>query len=80
MKKRLYDGICSSLGSALCVEVPQYVRDVGVYRALLVGLECGGESGLALLAAHQAAAQQVDDHLAAVQRFELPEVGVEGGG
>ena len=42
-------------------------------------LEGCGECGLALLAAHQAGAQQVDQHLVAIPPPHLLQVGLEGG-
>ena len=38
---------------------------------LLVGLECGGQRGLALLAAHQAGAQQVHDDNVPVESLDI---------
>ena len=65
-----------ALVSALRVEVPEDVRHVGVRGDLLVGLEGGGQRGLALLAAHQAGAQQVHDNNVPVERLDI-DIGID---
>ena len=69
-----------ALVPALRVEVPEDVRHVGVRGDLLVGLEGGGEGGLALLAPHQVGAEQVHDDDVPVQRLKLPKVSVKSWG